>query len=388
MKKVIIVRYGEIALKGKNRSFFMDKLASNIKKRISFLSSAKLRKIQGRFIVETDDSEVDEALQAMQDVFGIASLSLAMEVASSIEEIEQAAIEIMKEEIDSKKEVSFKVSARRGNKAFPYTSPQINGQLGGLLLKTFEELHVDVHQPEIELFADVRDQTYLYTKSFSGKGGLPIGCSGKAALLLSGGIDSPVAGYMIANRGVELIGVHFHSHPYTSDRSKEKVIQLTKQLSKYSGKIKLFIVPFTDIQLEILDKCEDKLGTIIMRRFMMKIAERIARHHQAKALITGESIGQVASQTLESLMATDAAVDLPVFRPLIGMDKHEIIRRAEQIDTYETSILPYEDCCTVFVPKHPQTKPDLNIVTRQEEKIEDSERLLLEAVQNSEIMTI
>ncbi|MBQ4145931.1 MAG: tRNA 4-thiouridine(8) synthase ThiI, partial [Clostridia bacterium] len=283
---------------------------------------------------------------------------------------------------------SFKVEAKREDKQFPLNSPQICQEMGGRILKNVPGLRVDVHNPDILVQIEVRKKAYVFTKKFSGAGGMPVGTNGKAALLLSGGIDSPVAGWMISKRGVGLDAVHFHSHPYTSDRAKEKVIELAKLLTPYTGRIYLNIVPFTEIQLAIIDKCPKNYLTLIMRRIMMRIAEKIAEKNGARALITGESIGQVASQTMESLAVTDNAVSMPVFRPCIGMDKEEIIKISKKIDTYETSILPYEDCCTIFVPKHPKTRPEIAEVVEAEKLLENLDEMIEKAIAEKEVIKI
>ncbi|MBF7095777.1 tRNA uracil 4-sulfurtransferase ThiI [Alkalibacter mobilis] len=387
MEKIILIRYGEIGLKGLNKHYFIDVLIRNIKDSLKSLKNKKIEKIQGRFIIRLAEEDIHRACEALKKVFGIASISVASVVEKDLENIKEVA-EILTEKECRGDETTFKVNARRGDKNFPMTSPELNGYLGGHLLKTFPNLKVDVHEPQFTLFVEIREKAYLYTEIIPGKNGLPVGTGGKAALLISGGIDSPVAGYMIAQRGVELMGVHFHSYPYTSERAKDKVVKLMEKVAAYSGRIKLFVVPFTDIQLAIGEFCEEKYSTLIMRRYMMKIASELAVKNGALALITGESIGQVASQTLESLAVTNAATDLPVFRPVIGMDKHAIIDIANEIDTFETSILPYEDCCTIFVPKHPQTKPKLEYVLKEESKLKDIDEMISEAIDNTEIITI
>lgn len=387
MKNVILIRYGEIALKGLNRGYFMDTLIRNIKNSLRFVKEKKLEKIQGRFLLHVNEEDVERVVFRLRQVFGISSVSLATVVDKDMDAIREAAVLLVEEKLREGNR-TFKVQARRGDKNFPLNSPEINGALGGDLLQRFPELKVDVHHPDFQVYVEIREKAYLFTDILPGKNGLPVGTGGKAALLISGGIDSPVAGYMIASRGVEIMGVHFHSYPYTSDRAKEKVITLMEKVAVYAGKITLFVVPFTDIQLAIGQKCEEKYSTLIMRRYMMKIATELAKRNEATALITGESIGQVASQTLESLYVTNAATDLPVFRPVIGMDKHAIIDISHQIDTFETSILPYEDCCTIFVPKHPQTKPKLEFVLKQETFLEDIEDMMEQAIAQAERLEI
>ena len=295
--------------------------------------------------------------------------------------------ELMEKEIERSGKTSFKVFARRSDKHYFMNSDAINREMGGLMLERFPCLHVDIHNPEIKLCIEIRDSAYVYCEEIPCANGMPIGSAGKATLLISGGIDSPVAGYMMAKRGLILSAVHFYSYPYTSERARDKVVELAGLLSKYAGPIRLFLVPFTDIQMKIYDECPEKETTVIMRRLMMKIAERIAVSEESRALITGEALGQVASQTLESLCVTNDAVSMPVFRPLIGFDKDEIMELARKIGTYETSILPYEDCCTVFVPKHPVTKPDLETLRASEAAVDFSE-LIEKAIADTELMTV
>lgn len=283
---------------------------------------------------------------------------------------------------------TFKVESKREDKKFPLNSPQISREVGGEILKNVKDLKVDVHNPDITVQVEIRGDAYVFAEKFSGAGGMPVGSSGRAALLLSGGIDSPVAGYMIAKRGVTLDAVYFHSPPYTSERAKDKVVDLAKIVAQYSRGIKLYVVPFTDIQLDIIEKCPKNYLTVIMRRIMMRIAEKIALSNGAQALITGESIGQVASQTMEALYCTNSAVNLPVFRPCIGMDKEEIVKISKQIDAYETSIQPYEDCCTIFVPKHPKTKPKLDEIAEAEKNLSDIEFMINEAIEGAEVLYI
>ncbi len=397
MEKVILARYGEIILKGLNRPNFEAKLISNIKKSLYGLGKADVRISQARIYVEpqSDDFDFDTAIERLTKVFGIISVSPVWKIESDFEQIKKYSVEMLKDLIDRNAVprtgtdgiVTFKVETKRGNKRFPMESPEISAKLGGFLLKSIPVLKVDVNNPSIILFVEVRESTYIYSEIIPGCGGLPVGTNGKVLLLLSGGIDSPVAGWMMAKRGAELEAVHYHSYPYTSERAKEKVIELARILSRYCHHVKLHIVPFTDIQLEINDKCPLEDLTIIMRRVMMMIAERIAKANGALALVTGESLGQVASQTLESLYVTNAAVEMPVFRPLIGMDKNDVINIARRIDTYETSILPYEDCCTVFVAKHPRTKPRLPDILKSESVL-NLEELIEKAIEGTEVLTI
>jgi len=386
MEHVILVRYGEIALKGLNRNFFIDLLAKNIRNTLRCVESAKVKKIQGRIIVFLDEADLELAMSRVQKVFGIVSISDAVIIASDMKVIEENAIKRIRETEGLK---TFKITAKRGDKTFPMKSPDLCAHLGDVILNAVEGIKVDIHNPELNLWVEVREETYMYHEFIPCNGGLPVGCSGKGALLLSGGIDSPVAGYMMAKRGVEVIGVYFHSFPFTSDRAKQKVVDLAKIMSQYCGKIKLFVVPFTEVQTKIVEMCPEKQTTIIIRRYMMRIAETIANNEGAKCLITGESLGQVASQTMEGLGATNAVAELPVFRPLIGFDKSEIVKIAQTIGTFETSILPYEDCCTIFVPKHPETRPKVAEMKRSEEVIaEIMIGMMATAVENCEVIKL
>ncbi len=388
MKKVILVRYGEIILKGLNRGAFEDKLVNNIKKRIYSVGKFSIVKEQARIIVEPacEDYDFDGAVEKLIRIFGVVSVSIAYKIDSDINVIRKSAACLVKEMQESGSYPSFKVEAKRGDKRFPLTSPEIACDIGGYIYENCAPIEVDVHDPSLTVYIEVRKDTYIYTSKIKAFGGMPTGSNGKAMLLLSGGIDSPVAGFMIGKRGVELEGVHFYSYPYTSERAKEKVLELAEILAGYTGKFKLHIVPFTDIQLEINNKCPEELLTIIMRRVMMKMAERYARNTGCSCVVTGESIGQVASQTMQSLYVTDMVVNMPVFRPLIGMDKDEVIEIARKIGTFETSILPYEDCCTVFVAKHPKTRPQLDEVLRAEENLDNMYELIERAIENTEIV--
>jgi tRNA uracil 4-sulfurtransferase len=389
MKKVILVRVGEIILKGLNRPVFEDKLIQNIKRSLYSLGKVNVIKSQARIYVEPveDDYEFDAAMHKLTKVFGIVSVSPVWKINTDFEEIKEHVLTMAKELVERKGHKTFKVESKRGNKRFPMESHEISRELGAHVLEHIPSLSVDVHTPSLVLYVEVRESTYVYSEMIPANGGMPLGTNGKAVLLLSGGIDSPVAGWMIAKRGVELEAVHFYSYPYTSERAKDKVIELTKILATYCSQINLHIVPFTEIQLEINAKCPEDVTTIVMRRYMMMIAERIAKSVGALALITGESVGQVASQTIQSLAVTNAAVTMPVFRPLIGMDKNEVIEIARRIDTFETSILPYEDCCTVFVAKHPKTKPQLEKVLQLETHL-DTEALIEKAIRDTEVMRI
>lgn len=383
MKEIILIKVGELALKGLNRRTFEDVLVKNIKRSISYLGPFEVKTAQSTVYVTPlrDGIDLDEAAQRVGCVFGIAAYSRACFAEKSMDSIKSNALEYLKEQLELVN--TFKVEAKRSDKQFPLKSPQICAELGGYLLEHFPHLQVDVHNPELTVTVEVRDfGAYIHGQALRGAGGIPVGTGGRAAILISGGIDSPVAAYMMAKRGVELTAVHFASPPYTSERAEEKVKELLSIVSRYSGRMVMHTVPFTEIQEEIRKNCPEELFTIIMRRFMMQIAERIAQKNECAALITGESLGQVASQTIYAISCTDEACSLPVFRPLIGMDKDEIITVARKIGTFETSIQPYEDCCTVFTPKHPRTRPVLKFVKLAQESL-DCEALIARAVENT-----
>ncbi|MGI6114306.1 MAG: tRNA uracil 4-sulfurtransferase ThiI [Mahellales bacterium] len=385
MEKLILVRYGEIHLKGLNRPFFEKKLVDNIKTVLGSSDGIEVTRAQGRIFVSGIDN-IDRALDSLSRVFGIVSVSPVFVTEKNMDDILRTCVEVFKNSMDGSIK-TFKVEARRADKNFPLKSPQISRESGAAVLRNIPGIKVDVHNPDKTLHVEVRDKAYIYTDVYPGPGGMPVGANGKVVLLLSGGIDSPVAGWMVAKRGVKPEAVHFHSFPFTSERAKEKVIDLCRILTGYIGDMNLHIVPFTAIQQEIYEKCPDSQITVLMRRAMMKIAEQIALDTGAGALVTGESIGQVASQTIESLHVTNSAVNIPVLRPLIGFDKVEIMDRAKDIGTYQTSILPYEDCCTVFVPKHPVTKPKLEHIENSEKGL-DIDKLIKEAIQGKELMVI
>ena len=388
MKEVILVKYGEIILKGGNRPVFERILIKNIKSALRSFPDVKITVAQATIYINTPEEIIDEITERLSRIFGIVSICRARECEKDIEAMKAAAVEYLG--MSLKPGMSFKVEAKRSDKKFPLNSIEIARAVGGELHDKVDGLIVDVHNPDVMVRVEVRDTAaYVYCSlnKIKGRGGMPIGTGGKATLLLSGGIDSPVAGYMIAKRGVEINAVNFFSYPYTSDRAKEKVMELAEILSTYTSKINLYIVPFTDIQLEIRDKCPEEHMTLIMRRFMMKIAEIVANTTKTGALITGESIGQVASQTIAALNVTNSVCKLPVFRPLIGMDKDEIVERSREIKTFETSILPYEDCCTVFTPKHPTTQPKLAAIEKSESVLE-IDRLIEEAVAGIEKIEI
>ena len=388
MDKVLLVRYAEIHLKGLNRPFFERLLVDRIKQALNPVHAAVERE-QGRiFVYGIPEENIPECTDKLCRVFGIHSVSIAHYVEKNWEAIRDAAITEVKCFAETAPVPTFKCFARRSDKRFPMTSEEICRELGHDLLEAYPKLRVDVHHPALPVTVEIRQSNaFVYTGEVLGAGGMPVGSNGKAMLLISGGIDSPVAGYMIAKRGVMLDAVHFYSYPYTSERARDKVIELTKLVSRYAGRINLYLVPFTEIQMTIYDKCPSTETTVLMRRLMMKIAERIAKDTGSQALITGESIGQVASQTIESLCVTDDAVQMPVFRPLIGFDKEEIIEKAQKIGTFETSILPYEDCCTVFVPKHPVTKPKVDKL-RESEALVDFEPMIEKAIAETERMDI
>lgn len=388
MKEVILIKLGEIVLKGLNRKNFEDRLVKSIKHRLHKTGSFKVKNSQSIITVTPvfEDIDMDEAAECISKIFGIAAFSRACAAEKDIEAIKQTARDYLQETFLSTS--SFKVEAKRSDKKFPLTSPQIAAEVGGYLSDCFPDAAVDVHNPETVVTVEIRDDAaYIHAGVIRGAGGIPVGTGGKAAVLISGGIDSPVAAYMMAKRGIELTAVHFASPPYTSERAEEKVRELLEKVSAYSGKMTMYTVPFTRLQEEIRDKCHEEYFTIIMRRFMMTIAEKIARQNDCQALITGESLGQVASQTIGAIACTDAACHMPVFRPLIGMDKEEIIGISRKIDTFDISIQPYEDCCTVFTPKHPRTRPVLKNVIVEQNKI-DFEPLIEEAVENVKITEI
>ncbi len=388
MKEIILIKNGELALKGLNRSAFEDKMIKNIRRRLSDLGKVTFFKSQSTITVypESEDFDLHEAVERVGKIFGIAGYSRAAVAAKDFEEIKRVCIEYFSASIFRYK--TFKVEAKRSDKKFPLKSPEICREIGAVMLENFSHLKVDVHHPDLIVTVEVRDkEAYIRGNQLKGAGGMPVGTSGKGAILMSGGIDSPVAAYMMARRGLELRAVHFAAPPYTSELAESKVKMLTEKVSAYAGRIELYIVPFTKIQETIRDACPEEYFTIIMRRLMMETAERIALKHGAKALVTGESLGQVASQTLYALACTDTAANMPVLRPLIGMDKNDIVEIARKIDTFETSILPYEDCCTVFTPKHPNTKPHLEEVVKAQEAV-DWSQMIEEAIENTKLEVI
>ncbi len=387
MREVLLLKCGELVLKGLNRGRFESRLLHILRARLAPLGDYRLSISQSTIYVEPqEDAPVGEALEVCRRVFGIVSLCRAAVCPKEMGAICDTAARYLKDELENVR--TFKVEARRADKRFPLTSPQIGAEVGARLLEEHPHLRVRMDGAERVVKVEIREQSaYISGERLPGAGGMPTGTNGRAMLLLSGGIDSPVAGHMMARRGLELGAVHFYSYPYTSEEARDKVIELARILSGWTGKLTVSVVPFTHIQQEIRQKCSEDYFTLVMRRFMMRLAERVARHQGCKALITGESLGQVASQTIESLNATGSVCHMPVFRPLIGMDKEEIVVRARQIGTFETSILPYEDCCTVFTPRHPQTKPRLENVEQQEENL-DIEGLVGEAFAGIERITL
>ncbi len=391
IEKVISVSFGEIALKGKNRGYFEHQLITKIRKVIKEFSGINVYRDQGKLYIECKEEDINDIIRKVKNVFGIIYISPCYKVEKDMDSIGKVAAFAVKEKMEElrkeKEDVTFKAEAKRADKNFPYKSPEIARMIGGAVLKNVDGIKVDVHNPDITVNVDIRTSAYVYTDRYSGRGGLPIGTNGKGLLLLSGGIDSPVAGFMMAKRGVEISGIHFHSYPFTSERAEEKVKSLAKILEIYCGRMKVYKVNLLNIQKEIRKNCPEDEMTIISRRFMMRIAEYIASKEGINALITGESLGQVASQTIQGLTVTNASVDIPVLRPLIGMDKTDIIDISKDIGTFETSILPFEDCCTVFLPKHPVTKPKLEDIEESESKL-DIQSLIEDAVEKIEIMEL
>ncbi|MCQ2491983.1 MAG: tRNA 4-thiouridine(8) synthase ThiI [Lachnospiraceae bacterium] len=387
--KAFLIKYAEIGIKGNNRYMFENALVKQMKFAFKGVGKFTVRKQSGRVFAEAQgEFDFDEAVAALKTVFGITGICpVLIDENKDIEHLGKICGDYMKEEHPDAK--TFKVFAKRADKRIPLNSMELAAEMGGYVLDAVPGIKVDVHNPEVKLTVEVRDKVYIYSKVIPGPGGMPIGTNGKAMLCLSGGIDSPVAGWMIAKRGVRIDATYFHAPPYTSERAKQKVVDLAKKVARYAGPINLHIVNFTDIQLAIYEKCPHDELTIIMRRYMMKIAEHFAKQQDCLALITGESIGQVASQTIHNLAITNEVCELPVFRPCIGMDKQEIVDIAEEIDTYETSILPFEDCCTIFVAKHPVTKGDLSRIKKSERALDDViDDLMKAAIESTEIMYV
>ncbi|MDD3569901.1 MAG: tRNA 4-thiouridine(8) synthase ThiI [Lachnospiraceae bacterium] len=390
VEKVLIVKYGEIAMRGNNRRLFVTKLVESIRRNIDSEGNFYVVREQGRLIVEDRGGEMDfdRIIPKVICVLGILGVCPGIKITDqSVDNICQSALGHM-QKFYAEKPITFKVVTKRSNKQFPLLSNELSAEVGGYLLDNMPNLTVDIHNPQETLFVEIRNEVYIYSKFIKGFGGLPYGSSGKGVSLLSGGIDSPVATFMMAKRGVEVSGVYFHSPPYTSERAKQKVIDLGKIISQYTGGFKLYVVPFTDLQLYLLEHVpEDKL-TIFLKRSMMRAAEKIAESENAMALITGDSIGQVASQTMQGINAINAACTMPVLRPLAGMDKQEIVDIARRIGTFDTSIQPYEDCCTIFVAKHPETKPKTSVIDKMEYKLNELPSFLEKALENMEVIEL
>lgn len=391
MFTAFLIKYAEIGVKGKNKYLFEEALAQQVKYALKRCEGEfKVTRTEGRIYVHAlSDFDYEETVDNLKTVFGISGICPVIHVADEgFEKLSKVVVSYMDETYPDKN-MTFKVQTRRARKNYPMDSMEINMALGEAILNAFPEIRVDVHKPDVMLHVEIREKIYIYSMEIPGPGGMPVGSNGKAMLLLSGGIDSPVAGYMIAKRGVKIDAVYFHAPPYTSERAKQKVVDLAKIVAKYAGPIYLKVVNFTEIQMYIYEKCPHEELTIIMRRYMMRIAEEFARETNSLGLITGESIGQVASQTMQSLAATDEVCQIPVYRPLIGFDKQEIIEVSEKIGTYETSILPYEDCCTIFVAKHPVTKPNLKIIRRSETHLEEKiAELVKAAIETAETIVV
>ena len=392
MYKAFLVKYSEIGVKGKNRYIFENALRDQIIRTLEGVDGEfEVIKEQGRILIETlSDYDYDEVIDALTCVFGVAGICPALKIDDNEwDNLTANVAKYIETVYGREKEYTFKVEAKRGYKNYPKNSPQICADMGEYILNNYSNFKVDVHKPDVRIDVEIRNSAYVYSKVIPGAGGMPVGTGGRAMLLLSGGIDSPVAGYMIAKRGVKIDATYFHAPPYTSERAKQKVVDLAKIVSKYTGPINLHIVNFTDIQMYIYDKCPHEELTIIMRRYMMKIAQDLAKKNGCMGLITGESIGQVASQTLQSLNCTNAVCEMPVFRPVIGFDKQEIVDISQKIGAFETSILPYEDCCTTFVAKHPVTKPILKQIEKSELNLsEDIDRLYEEALKTVETIVV
>ncbi len=388
MNEIFLMKLGEIVLKGQNKRQFENKLRQNVRRRMKPYGEFDVYLMQSTVYVEpkSEDCDVDGAWEACHAIFGVVSLCRCRPCEKNLDSIYEAVEAYLGDDLEGAR--SFKVESKRSDKQFPMTSIAISQEIGGRLAETHPHLLVDVHHPEYTVYVEIRDlAAYVHGPAEPGAGGLPTGVGGRAAVLLSGGIDSPVAGYMIAKRGVVIECVHFFSYPYTSEQAKEKVLELARLMSRYCGRMTVNIVGFTEIQEAIRDNCPEEMFTIIMRRFMMRIAQEIARRDGCKSLVTGENLGQVASQTMEAMAVTGAVVDMPLFCPLIGMDKEEIVRIARKIGTLETSILPYEDCCTVFTPRHPKTKPTRRMAEDAEKNL-DVEALIARALENTEKVTV
>lgn len=384
-QEILLIKNGELALKGLNRHVFEAALAKNLKEALRPVGHFEIRRAQSTIFILPlqEDIDWDEASEKVSKVFGLAAFSRALMVEKDMDVIKSSAKSYFEETLEDAK--TFKVESKRADKSFPKKSPEICAEVGEYLLEAFPHLTVDVHNPDVTVVIEIRDfGAYIHAAQLQGAGGMPVGTGGKCGMLISGGIDSPVAAYMMAKRGIRLVGIHFASPPYTSERAEQKVVQLIEEVSEYAGHIDLLIVPFTHIQEEIRDKCPEELFTLVMRRFMMRIANKLAIERNCEALVTGESVGQVASQTIPAIAVTEAVSDLPIFRPLIGMDKEEIITISRKIGTFATSIEPYEDCCTVFTPKHPRTRPRPEMLTAAEENLE-IDALVKEAVKGTRL---
>ena len=388
MNEVILIKLGEMVLKGQNKNAFETILIKNIRRRISPEGEFKVEAAQSTIYVTPTDEfcDLDDAADKISKIFGIVAYTKACIVNKDLAEIQKAAAEYLENELLAAK--TFKVESKRSDKRFAYSSPEISREVGGYLLSKYHHLSVDVHNPDVIVRVEVREKgAYIHGKALEGAGGIPVGTGGKAAILISGGIDSPVAAYMLARRGVQLTAIHFASPPYTSERAHDKVVRLLKKVRDYAGRMKMYTVEFTKVQEMIRDNCPEELATVLMRRFMMRVAQKVAEREECKALITGESLGQVASQTINAIACTDAVATMPVFRPLIGTDKAEIVKLARKIDTFDISIEPFEDCCTVFTPKHPRTKPTINVLEAAERKL-DVEGLINECLEGLDYIWI
>ena len=388
MNDMILLKPGELVLKGLNRHFFEDRLRANVARRLKSLGAFRITSVQSTVYVEPleDGIDMDEAFRRCHEIFGVIAVCRAAACPKDKDAIARTAVEYLHDQLAAAK--SFKVESKRSDKTFPMTSIQLSQYVGGAIGDAFPDLPADMHHPDLEVNVEIREQAaYVHAGGEPGAGGLPVGTCGRAVSLLSGGIDSPVSTWMIARRGVQIIPVHFFSFPYTSERAKQKVLDLARKLLPWCGRLTVEVIPFTHIQEEIRDKCPEPYFTVIMRRFMMRLSQEVALHNGCGALVTGENLGQVASQTMEAIRCTEAPLTLPVLRPLIGMDKEEIIRRARELGTYETSILPYEDCCTVFTPRHPRTKPTLAEI-EEAEAVLDVEALMKEALAGTERVQI
>lgn len=386
MREVISISAGEIVLKGKNRKYFENALISKIRRALEDLEIEKVYKEIGKIYVECREEDIEEAISRIKNVFGIIYVSRVVRTEKNIEDIEKAIDKVLSWK-DTTSEFTFKIISSRADKAYPLKSPELNQKFGGYVLKNFENAKVDVHNPKYPIYLEIKTYAYVYTDRVMGLGGMPMGTNGKGLVLLSGGIDSPVAAFMMARRGLEINAVHYHSYPYTSDRAEEKVLDLAKIVSRYSGPMKVFSVNILEIQRAIASNCHENNMTIISRKFMMRIAEKISKLNKFDALVTGDNLGQVASQTIKAMKIIDKTTDMLVFRPLISMDKTQIIKISEDIGSYETSILPFDDCCTIFAPKHPNLNPTEEAINKEEEKL-DIKGLVSRAVESAKIIEI